>query len=319
MCSVSIIIPVYNTEQYLPRCIESILNQSFNDFELLLVDDGSLDASGSICDDYVEKDSRIKVFHKKNGGVSSARNLGLDNAQGEWVAFVDSDDLLPKDSLERLMQDAGAEMDMVYGSIRKFDDRNDNVETIVAEKCGVLTIEQCLDGFIAPRICNKDWQRYLFNRLYRLSIINEYKLRFRSDIFYKEDGLFVVQYLCRCKNKVVCVPNIVYLYRQVNTSAMGSLATYYNERLLTNVDSHGYIIRELKKFGVCKDLIGREVKEVFGNYGWISSIMSRTGVYNRKNRHLLLKKTIKNAGVVNFVCYFFVPRCWRKIKNKLSL
>ena len=89
---ISIIVPVYNVEQYLPRCIDSILNQSFADFELLLIDDGSKDKSGTICDEYAAKDSRIRLFHKENGGVSSARNVGLDNARGEWLAFIDGDD-----------------------------------------------------------------------------------------------------------------------------------------------------------------------------------------------------------------------------------
>ena len=91
---VSCIIPVYNTEKYLPRCIESVLAQTFVDWEMLLIDDGSTDASGSICDEYAASDSRIRVFHKENGGVSSARNVGLDNMRGEWVTFVDSDDWL---------------------------------------------------------------------------------------------------------------------------------------------------------------------------------------------------------------------------------
>lgn len=89
---ISVIVPVYNVEKYLRRCVDSILSQSQQDFELLLIDDGSKDESGDICDEYAAKDLRIKVFHKTNGGVSSARNLGLDNAQGEWVAFVDADD-----------------------------------------------------------------------------------------------------------------------------------------------------------------------------------------------------------------------------------
>ncbi|MBR5028538.1 MAG: glycosyltransferase, partial [Bacteroidales bacterium] len=89
---ISVIVPVYNTEKELPRCIDSILGQSFADFELLLVNDGSTDGSGAICDDYAAKDSRVRVFHKENGGVSSARNRGLDNAVGEMVVFVDSDD-----------------------------------------------------------------------------------------------------------------------------------------------------------------------------------------------------------------------------------
>ena len=89
---ISIIVPVYNAEQYLRRCIDSILNQSFTDFELILIDDGSKDKSSDICDEYAAKDSRVRIFHKENGGVSSARNVGLDNSCGEWVAFVDADD-----------------------------------------------------------------------------------------------------------------------------------------------------------------------------------------------------------------------------------
>lgn len=101
---VTIIVPVYNVEKYLTCCIGSILSQSFKDFELLLIDDGSSDLSGEICDDYVEKDARIRVFHKENGGVSSARNLGLENAQGEWICFIDSDDWVEVDFLKELIQ-----------------------------------------------------------------------------------------------------------------------------------------------------------------------------------------------------------------------
>ncbi len=97
---ISVIVPVYNVEKYLRRCIDSILSQTFSDFELLLIDDGSKDKSGDICDEYVAKDVRIKVFHKANAGVSSARNLGLDKAKGEFIFFVDSDDFLDKTHLE---------------------------------------------------------------------------------------------------------------------------------------------------------------------------------------------------------------------------
>lgn len=97
----SIIIPVYNVENVLERCIESVLSQTVGDFELLLVDDGSTDSSGMICDEFADQDNRIKVFHKQNGGVSSARNVGLDHASGEYVVFVDSDDYIEEDYLER--------------------------------------------------------------------------------------------------------------------------------------------------------------------------------------------------------------------------
>ena len=89
---ISIIVPVYNVEKYLQRCIESILTQTETDFELLLIDDGSKDKSGLICDEYAQKDKRVNVIHKENGGVSSARNLGIEKANGEWMCFIDADD-----------------------------------------------------------------------------------------------------------------------------------------------------------------------------------------------------------------------------------
>ena len=104
--SVSIIVPVYNTAKYLCRCLDSILQQSFNDFEVLLVDDGSTDNSGEICDEYAAKDSRIRVFHKENGGVASAREIGIENAVGLYSIHVDSDDWIEKRMLERMYEEA---------------------------------------------------------------------------------------------------------------------------------------------------------------------------------------------------------------------
>ena len=99
---ISIIVPIYNVGKYLPRCIESILNQTFNNFELILVNDGSTDNSGVVCDDYAKKDTRIKIIHKSNGGVSSARNAGLYVAKGEYIGFVDPDDYIDKNMYEKL-------------------------------------------------------------------------------------------------------------------------------------------------------------------------------------------------------------------------
>ena len=99
MPQISVIVPVYNVEPYLRQCVDSILNQTFTDFELLLVDDGSTDRSGAICDEYASLDARVKVFHTTNRGVSAARNLGIDKASAEWITFVDSDDWVEKSYL----------------------------------------------------------------------------------------------------------------------------------------------------------------------------------------------------------------------------
>ena len=103
---ISVIIPIYNAGKYLHRCIDSILSQSYCNLEILLIDDGSTDASGYICDEYAKKDSRVKVFHKENGGASNARNTGLDHCTGEWISFVDADDyLLPETFIEGLFNE----------------------------------------------------------------------------------------------------------------------------------------------------------------------------------------------------------------------
>ena len=107
---ISVIIPVYNAESTLRRCVDSVLAQTFTDFECLLINDGSKDRSGEICDEYAAGDSRIRVFHKENGGVSSARNLGLDNATGEWIAFVDSDDWVGEKYLESFSEYLDADL-----------------------------------------------------------------------------------------------------------------------------------------------------------------------------------------------------------------
>ena len=315
--TISIIVPVYNVADYLPCCMESILSQTFTDFEVLLVDDGSTDGGGDICDRMAEKDSRIRVFHKANGGVSSARNLGLENARGAWVFFLDSDDLLPDRALEMLMAHADDDSDMVLGAIRKFNDEDADIETISVDRTKQLSIDEALDAFVFSTQRNGDWHRYLFNRIYRMSVIQDFRLRFLTDVYYKEDGVFVVQYLCRCRKGVFCIPDVVYLYRQIPTSAMGSLATTYNQKLLTNIDSHGYIYRELKRYGASKDVIDRELGHMFQNYDWIGGIMRLTGFFTKENKRLLIKRIMKNAGPMETFNRFVILRFGRKIQRKM--
>ena len=119
---ISIIVPVYNAEKYLRHCLDSILNQSFQDFELLLVDDGSKDRSGKICDEYAEKDKRVSVWHQENQGVSVARNVGLEHAQGEWIYFPDSDDIVIENALEIMMKMCVEDIDYVMCGYEVYDE-----------------------------------------------------------------------------------------------------------------------------------------------------------------------------------------------------
>ena len=194
MSKISIIVPVYNTEKYLHRCIDSILAQTYTDFELLLIDDGSTDSSGAICDEYATKDSRVRVFHKENGGVSRARNLGLDSACGEWIAFVDSDDWIDNNYLSVLLEGKRCDLSICNCKIE-----NSKIiwDIVIENGCQDKTaIGELFDkggfsgfAFLGP-IC----------KLFRKKIINKYHIRYKEDISSGEDSLFVLDYFCHIDN-----------------------------------------------------------------------------------------------------------------------
>lgn len=200
---ISVIVPVYNAEKYLHRCIDSILSQTFTDFELLLIDDGSKDESGKICDRYAEKDVRIRVFHKKSGGASSARNTGLDNAKGEWIAFCDADDYVFPDWLDIFTKNS-RKSDLV-------------VQGYITDKCtiptGVNYTGNACGTFMA--LAQYSIVGYLWIKLFRRDIIYRNKLRFREDTVFREDEEFVLRYLNVTKN-ATCIKTGTYVYNMPN-------------------------------------------------------------------------------------------------------
>ena len=315
MPRVSIIVPVYNSSRYLLQCLESVFLQTYKDYEVLLVNDGSTDGSGTICEDFAKKDVRFHVFHKDNGGVSSARNLGLDAASGEWVMFLDSDDLLPEDSIDNLLRQTDDSIDMSFGSLRKFDDNNADIETVSAGRNGVISVTDCIDRFVAPKKWTGDWQRYIVNRLFRASIINTFNLRFPTDLYYKEDGVFLIDYLAKCSGSIACIDDVVYLYRQVKDSAMGSLDYSFNTRLFTNIDAHGEIYRTIRRLGVPRSIIRREENHLFDNYYWIRGIMKNAKAASLKNRLTLNSRLIRSGGLIKYIEYIVILRFARVFKK----
>ena len=131
---VSIIIPCYNSERYLKACMDSVLAQSMPDFEAILIDDGSVDATLKLAKEIAASDSRVSVYHQENSGVCAARNLGLDHACGEWITFVDSDDLLPADALETMLSAAEDHVDMVVCAHETFDEQG-NIQSRYGDRC----------------------------------------------------------------------------------------------------------------------------------------------------------------------------------------
>lgn len=209
---ISVIVPVYNAEKYLRRCIDSILAQTFTDFELLLIDDGSKDKSGEICDEYARKDNRVKVFHKENGGVSSARNLGLDNAQGEWITFVDSDDYLKSEFISCLVK--YDDFDHIVGGNIMFGERNVNRDVIKETIIDLRTLDAARLDFGTDADSSKFFC-YPWGKLFKQEIIKSNNIRFNPKIFLGEDLCFVLDYLSSCNN-VILVPYNNYLYRYEN-------------------------------------------------------------------------------------------------------
>lgn len=215
MPEVSIIVPVYNIEAYIADCLDSLLAQSFKDFEALLIDDGSTDSSGRICDEYAAKDGRFIVYHKTNGGLGSARNYGLERAQGEWIAHVDGDDWVEPDMLETLLRTAeekGAEIafgdfQMVFND-RKVPYRLPKWEGNKAE---------CLGRYIAyPWTC-------VWGSIAKRSIYTRFELRSPEDITYCEDFHLIIR-LCRFAKKVAHTDRVLYNYRQRESSIMRGLS-----------------------------------------------------------------------------------------------
>lgn len=194
MPKISVIVPVYNTEQYLPRCIDSILSQTFTDFELLLIDDGSKDNSGKICDEYAAKDSRIRVFHKENGGVSSARNMGLNNAQGEWITFVDSDDYLIEHSGFNLLARTDIEADLIVYSFLW------NNELV-----------RCPSSNHFEEIFFSYHSIVIWSKIYKRSIIQQNRLYFNEMIHLGEDQLWFSEYI-KHTSTYLCNEAILYKY-----------------------------------------------------------------------------------------------------------
>lgn len=190
---ISIIVPAYNCESTLNRCVESVLSQQFKDFELLLVDDGSTDGTPALCDAYAAKDSRVRAFHKPNGGVSSARNMGLDNAEGEWITFVDSDDVLAENALQ-LIYDVTAHQDSKRPDliVENLMIIHHNEPAFALYGPELYTVSQLYHQGLWGAVWNKTFSR---------SIIEEYKVRFDESLRFSEDCLFVAEYCGHLSSK----------------------------------------------------------------------------------------------------------------------
>ena len=209
----SIIVPIYNVEMYLAECIESLISQNYEGYEIILVNDGSTDSSGEICDQFSQKYSDIKVIHQSNMGLPHARNAGLDVATGEYVGFIDSDDFIHPDMYKKLisaMEESSADMAICNFSIY--------------DKKGVKAILERYSDKVMSYVAGEETQWYdyamdaVWNRLYKNEVIKEFGIRFEDkSIVAQEDFWFLIRY-CSHIEKIVSVSDSLYLYRERGSS-----------------------------------------------------------------------------------------------------
>ena len=221
--AISVIVPVYRVEKYLPACIDSILNQTFTDFELILVDDGSPDRCPAICDEAAERDARVRVIHQANAGLSAARNAGIEVAHGAWLSFVDSDDYIAPHFCEKLYQTAQrTDADCVMCSVQNVDESGKLIDSALMR----VADEVKTGREVLRKIGRDDVTPYLtaWNKLYRRKLFNT--LRYPAGR-QNEDVFVFAELFCQVQ-RAACVAEPLYFYRKRIGSIMNSVVTLRN-------------------------------------------------------------------------------------------
>lgn len=245
---ISVIIPVYNVEEYLRECVDSVINQTYKNIEILLIDDGSTDSSGRICDEYAAKDERIRVIHQENAGPSKTRNTGLDNAGGKFIYFVDSDDYIESNTLELLVNTAEANgADLVFFDAHSFSDDGADIRQGYVVN-GTYESGTGYDVLTALHK-NKDYHCSVVLLFINLALLNSNGIRFLESAYCSEDMLFTYKVFCSSKKTAQC-KNTLYHRR------------YRANSIVTSKKSE-------RHFRSCRDVYGeiRDFSEIIGKSG----------------------------------------------------
>lgn len=222
---ISIIIPVYNAEKYLAKCINSIISQSNKDWELILIDDGSTDLSSKICREYCQTDHRIKYYYTNNGGPSRARNYGLEKATGEWILFIDSDDWIDHNLLDLPLTRPNSDL-IFFGIQRRYLDRTErcsiDFDVLISDHSSII------DDILYKLFTNKDQLfGYTCNKFFKRSIINNNNIYFIESLRIKEDEVFTLTY-CNYINSISVTNKALYNYRILSNSLSHNKNNYCN-------------------------------------------------------------------------------------------
>ena len=301
MVKYSIILPIYKVENYLEECVDSVLAQKIKDYELILVDDGSPDNCPKMCDDFVKKDSRIKVVHKKNGGLSDARNAGIKVARGEYILFIDPDDYVEKNYLEVIDKNLGDSDLLIFGHYVLY--KNKRIKEHGSNE--FLGREKALDYLMSDdKFCGFAW-----NKVYKKEVFDKYNLLYDKDISMCEDMLFSYEYIKHIDTvKVIDEPIIN--YRQRKSSFLSKKAKDINPKSF--FVTYGYIMKDSKNKrvqGRCKYLYlkayykyKKDEVEKYADKDLIKSII-KNDYKNFTDREKKLIKMFKYAPATRTVVY----------------
>lgn len=340
MVEISIIVPVYNAEKYIERCISSIVDQTFESFELILVNDGSKDKSGSICDLYALKDKRIRVVHKPNGGVSSARNKGIEIAQGKYIMFCDSDDYVQPCWCEHLHGlIVNKEVSLAFCGYKSVNIKSGD---IVGSQKYADDVDCILPRNVFWNIYMKNLLNMPWNKIYRAEIIKKNKIKFDENWAYNEDLLFVLNYI-QSSNGCFGISNaLLYNYSQ---GIDGSLTNRYVSNLW-EIKKH--IFKEIDStLDICGITLHAIKNEYYSKWIWAieSAIANEMRIENNvsgykkfknifeitrsvicknafemgtfeKTATTLYKKVLKTRSAILIMLYFDLNRLKSKIKKQ---
>lgn len=297
---ISIIVPVYKVEEYLPCCIESVLAQSFTDFELLLIDDGSPDNCGAICEGYALKDERIRVFHQQNSGVSTARNHGLGEAKGKYVTFVDSDDWIGEDYLQNLydaLPDKISRGIVIEGVNRVYPDKRvlkmqlpGDMKLMASEVYRLLT--EYSDANIG----------YSASKLYNLSLIKEHHICFSQELSLLEDMLFMYDYILHA-DFVILKNAYHYFYRTAYShDALSVGIKSFSKEYAVFIAYQTRILLFRKRYSLADNSLVKVLKSF--KFCFHRCILSLYQDDDARNRRILLRKLTEENREWMMKCFF---------------
>lgn len=289
--TISVIVPIYNAEKFLHYCIDSILNQSFVDFEILLVNDGSTDNSGRICDEYAGMDTRAKVIHKQNGGVSSARNAGIEAAKGEYICFVDSDDYLESNYLKELVETKKKypDFDNVWCGFQTVEDYlKSNINTVASEynkDYSFSNLSSIMD------LCEKWLVQMPWNKLFLTKTIKENSIIFPPELSLGEDYIFNLRYLDCTNGKIVVINKPLYDYLR---DGKESLDNKYYANLL---EIYRRLNSETEKYAQKWNLSEEQISKMYNSFFFrLEAVLRNT--MSENNRASKSEKRKYNSRIV---------------------